>query len=160
VSEANDVESWIAKQAIRELIDSYCDAINRGDWDRYQAAFAPDAVWEAPALDMRIEGAAAIRETVSSMTSSADVYLQTPSAVVVTLVDTDRATASSTVREQIRTGGDEGMLMLGLYGDELVNTDGGWKFARRRFQLVYMEGIAMAGSAMTARPDLLERPSA
>jgi ketosteroid isomerase-like protein len=154
VNEANDVEAWIAKQAVRELIDTYCDAINRGDWDRYQSTFAPDAVWEAPALDMHIEGAAAIRETVSSLTSSADVYLQTPSAVVVNLVGADRATASSTVREQIRTGGEEGMLMLGVYDDELVNTEGAWKFARRSFNLVYMEGIAMPGSAMTARCDL------
>jgi ketosteroid isomerase-like protein len=155
VSETNDVDAWIAKQAVRELIDNYCDAINRGDWDRYQGTFAPDAVWEAPALDMYIEGAAAIRETVSSLTASADVYLQTPSAVVVKLVDVDRATASSTVREQIRTGTEEGMLMLGVYDDEIVNTDGSWKFARRRFKLAYMEGIAMAGSAMTPRSDLL-----
>jgi ketosteroid isomerase-like protein len=151
---ANDVDAWIAKQAIRDLIDSYCDAINRGDWDRYESCFVPDAVWEAPALDMHLEGATAIRTTVSDLTSSADVYLQTAAAVVVTLVDAGRATASCTVREQIRTGGDAGMLMLGVYDDEVVNVDGEWKFARRSFSLVYMEGIAMPGSAMTARADL------
>ena len=58
------------------------------------------------------------------------------------------------MREQIRTGGDTGMLMLGVYDDELVSTGGAWKFARRSFNLVYMEGIAMPGSAMTARSDL------
>ena len=154
MGEPHDIDAWIAKQAVRELVDRYCDAINRGDWDRYQETFAPDAVWEAPALDMRLEGAAAIRETVSSLTASADVYLQTPAAVVVTLVGTDRATVSSTVREQIRTSADAGMLMLGVYDDEVARIDGAWKFARRSFKLVYMEGIPMTGSAMTARSDL------
>ena len=152
--EANDVDAWMAKQAVRELIENYCDAINRGDWDRYQSCFAPDAVWEAPALDMHLQGAAAIRATVSDLTSSADVYLQTAAAVVVTLLDAGRATASCTVREQIRTAGDSGMLMLGVYDDEVARVDGAWKFARRSFKLVYMEGIAMPGSAMTARSDL------
>lgn len=154
MGEPNDVDAWIARQGVRDLIDTYCDAINRGDWDRYQETFAPDAVWEAPALDMHLEGAAAIRTAVSDLTSSADVYLQTAAAVVVTLVDDGRATASCTVREQIRTGGDAGMLMLGVYDDEVVRIDGAWKFARRSFNLVYMEGIAMPGSAMTARTDL------
>jgi ketosteroid isomerase-like protein len=154
VSEASEVDAWIAKQAVRELIDNYCDAINRNDWDRYEATFASDAVWEAPALDMHLEGAAAIRSTVSDLTKSADVYLQTPAAVVVSIVDADHATASCTVREQVRTGGDTGMLMLGVYDDELVKLDGAWKFARRSFKLVYMEGVAMPGNAMTSRADL------
>jgi hypothetical protein len=35
-----------------------------------------------------------------------------------------------------------------------VSIDAAWKFARRSFNLVYTEGIAMPGSAMTARSDL------
>jgi ketosteroid isomerase-like protein len=154
MADTGDVETWIAKQAVRELIDNYCDAINRGDWDRYETTFAPDAVWEAPALEMHLEGAAAIRTAVSDLTASADVYLQTPAAVVVTVVDADHVTASSTVREQLRTGSDEGMLMLGVYDDQVVKVDGAWKFARRTFKLVYMESIAMTGSRFTARTDL------
>jgi hypothetical protein len=105
-------------------------------------------------LGMRFDGATAIRTAVSDLTASADVYLQTPAAVVVTIVDAGNATASSTVREQIRTGADEGMLMLGVYDDQLVHIDGAWRFARRTFKLVYMESITMAGSLFTARTDL------
>jgi hypothetical protein len=42
----------------RRVINRSSDAITRADWDQCRSVFAPDAVWEAPALGMRFEGAA------------------------------------------------------------------------------------------------------
>jgi hypothetical protein len=71
--------------------------------------------------------------------------------VVVTVLGADRAKASTVVEETFRHGGGEGLRMYGLYDDEFVKTDDGWRFSSRRFQLIQMGGVSMPGDALMER---------
>jgi hypothetical protein len=55
---SGDAAAWFDKLAIQEVIDGYCDALNRDDWDAYEALFTPDAVWEESAVGLQGRGCA------------------------------------------------------------------------------------------------------
>ena len=58
-----DIDTWIDKLAINELVAQYSDAVTRGDWDAFEAVWAPDGVWqETPPIETEVVGARAIRE--------------------------------------------------------------------------------------------------
>ena len=56
-----ELREWLDRLAIQDLINRYCDAVTRADWDQCEAVFAPDAVWESP-LGLRFESRAAFLE--------------------------------------------------------------------------------------------------
>jgi ketosteroid isomerase-like protein len=148
--------TWIDKAAIQEVINGYCDALNRNDWDAYEALFTPDAVWELSApWGFKVEGARAIRELISKLVGRGDFIVQTSQSTVVKLVGPDRATATTSVHETSRGKDGGSSLHLGIYCDELVRGADGWKFQHRFFQSVYYDETPLTGRVDIARADLL-----
>jgi SnoaL-like domain len=41
-----ELEDWLARQAVEDLIYRYSDSVTRGDHEHTATLFAPDAVWQ------------------------------------------------------------------------------------------------------------------
>ena len=78
----SDGGEWIERLAIADLIYRYSDSVTRADWDQTEAVFAPDAVWESPALGMRFEGARTFRDFLAETTGN-DLLIQTAHPPVI-----------------------------------------------------------------------------
>ena len=151
----DDAATWIDKLAIQEVIDRYCDALNRDDWDAYEALFTPDAVWELSSpWGFKVEGARAIRDVISKLVAKGDFIVQTNHSTVVTLLGGDSASATTTIRETSRGKDARSATHLGIYCDELVRVADGWKFKHRFFQSVYYDESPLTGRVDMARAGL------
>ncbi|HEY6534146.1 MAG TPA: nuclear transport factor 2 family protein [Acidimicrobiales bacterium] len=145
---------WGDVVAIQQLVLEHCDTVTRGDWDRFEAIYVEDAVWEESApLEGRAEGARAIRERSETMTSSVDLFLQVTHGTVVTLVDADHATARSPIRGFAVVNG-RSFENHGIYYDQLVRTAAGWRFQQRYLQNLYVEEGEFTGALAIARADI------
>jgi uncharacterized protein (TIGR02246 family) len=121
------------RQAIRELIDAYSDAVFRHDADAWIACWAPDAVWKIPGID--VSGAAAIRaawEGAMSAFSLAAFFAQ-PGAI---RIDGDLAEARVYTQEILIGKDGSRRRIIGAYDDRLVRRDGAWLFAGRTYRIL------------------------
>jgi ketosteroid isomerase-like protein len=136
----SEVRQWLDRLAIQDLINRYSDAVTRADWDQCEAVYAPNVLWESPALGLRCEGRAAFMEMMRG-TPTDSLLVQTPHASVITLTDNDHARATTTIHELIRGMSGHGLPSdlehYGVYIDEIERIDGDWKFTHRLFVLLY-----------------------
>lgn len=123
--------------AIRELIETYADAVCRVDAVAWGNTWAEDAVWSLP--DYPDIGETRGRAAIIAMWTQAMqhypgiVFIATPGAIEV---DGDRATARSWTSEVYDQGGVT-KRDRGRYEDELVRTAHGWRFSRRVFKNIH-----------------------
>jgi ketosteroid isomerase-like protein len=154
--------------AIRSLADRYTDAVNHRDWDAYAACWTQDGVWDlGPPVNQRKEGLPAILEEVTRAVGGMDLFIQMTHAITVLEVQGDRALARATLNEIGRIkpenrdllGGAEGMFILAIYTDELRRVDGGWRYAKRTYQVALFDGRAPEGLVQPIA-DLRRQPAA
>ena len=126
--------------AIRELYDSYSDAVCRVDADAWAATWAEDSVWALP--DYPEIGEVRGRDAIVAMWKGAMahypgiIFVSTPGAIEV---DGSRATARCYTSEVYDQGGTT-KRDRGRYEDELIKTADGWKFTQRVFRNIHREG--------------------
>jgi hypothetical protein len=131
------------EQAIQQTLNLYSTGASRGDWDQVLATFTADGVWEVPVHSVRFEGPEQILAGVKRFSDPMDYIVQSNSPAVIR-VDGDRATADSVIRECGKIAGQDAALeILGHYVDTLVRTPGGWKFAKRVFELQGMHSFPL-----------------
>jgi ketosteroid isomerase-like protein len=158
---------WIERLAITDLIHRYSASVTRADWDETEAAFAPDAVWEMPALGLRHEGARAYRRFLAE-TIGYDLLIQTAQAPVIRFLGPGLAQTTTTIHELVRgevlvdsTVGKAGtrvnLEQYGIYHDDVAKLDGEWKFTHRLFVPVYVRNEGVTGEVVTARSALSRR---
>jgi ketosteroid isomerase-like protein len=149
---------WTDELELRDLVVRFSDAVTRGDWDRFEAVFAPDAVWEeSEPFPNRYVGSTAIRSSVAASTAHVDVYVQMPHGTVVTRLDGDHASATTSI-QGVSVVGDLVVVNFGVYDDDFVRTAAGWRFAHRWLQNVYVELGPRHGQVVTGRADLSDSP--
>ncbi len=134
--------------SIRELIDSYADAVMVRDADAWAETWAEDAYWSLPEFADHEEfvGRAAIKagwlmsmERYASMTdfSIPMIYTAFPAAIDV---QGDRATARVFTSEIYRDPADgHDHRVRGRYDDELARIGGRWLFTRRVYRTVHVD---------------------
>ena len=164
-----EVRTWLDRLAIQDLIYRHSDAVTRADWRQLEALYAPDAIWEEPALGLRCEGAAAFVEMLEGATGM-DAIVQTAHAPVINLITPDRAQATSTFHEwgrgvtsidavvagdRVQQGDEVNMEEYGVYYDDIARIEGQWKFTHRLAVLIYMSSGCMTGDVLTPRSGLL-----
>ncbi|MEM1103780.1 MAG: nuclear transport factor 2 family protein [Pseudomonadota bacterium] len=121
--------------AIRELVDTYNDAVARRDAAAWEATWAEDAVWDL--LGHVVTGRHAI---VATWRGAMDAFsyvgfVASPGAITVT---GETATARFFVKETLVSAGDEAVRRVeGRYDDELQKKDGGWVFTKRAYQILH-----------------------
>jgi ketosteroid isomerase-like protein len=118
------------RDAIRDLLARYTYNGDRGRVAALAACFADDGVLEYPGN--RAQGPHAIEQTLQSGERDPRLtfvrhHITNP---LITL-DGERATARSYFAVHSNAGPDHS----GTYDDELVRTDQGWRFARRRVRV-------------------------
>ena len=127
------------QQAIRALLERYCDGVNQRDAETWGSTWAEDAIWELPHLDMEgLKG----RETIvaawlEAMKMFPFVNMMAMPGVIK--VEGDRATMRSYTDEGAVTQDGTELRPRGQYDDECVKVAGEWKFSRRVFSVLHGE---------------------
>lgn len=161
VSESGE---WVERLAISDLICRYSSAVTRADWEETEALFAPDAIWEIPALGLRHEGGTAIRYFLAE-TIRYDVLLQTAHSPVIRLLGPGQGQATTTIHELVRgevladsafarAGTPVNIEQYGIYHDDVAQLDGDWRFTHRIFVPVYVQDNGVSGQVVTPRSAL------
>jgi hypothetical protein len=160
-----ELRGLVDRLAIRDLIHRYSDAVTRADWEQCEAVFAPDAIWESPAMRLRYGSRGAFLDVLRE-TSTSDLLIQTPHSTVIKLIGSDEAEATTTVHEMTRgpgvddsaygaKGTEINFEQYGIYFDDIARIAGEWKFTHRLFVPIYVRAGSVTGDVMTPRSGLL-----
>ena len=163
---ADQLQQWIDKCAIQDLIFRYSDSVNRADWEETAKLYAADAVWESPLFNMRFESGAEWCNYLARSTESSELLIQTPHCPVVTLLTDETARATTTIHEFSRgtnvedssfgpKGGEINFEDYGIYYDKIARLDGEWKFTHRLFVPIYVGQGQVTGDVPIERSRLL-----
>lgn len=125
--------------AIRELIDTYADAVIRHDPEAWGATWAEDGVWNLPDYPElgKVEG----REAIVAMWKTAMqgypgiVFVAHPGSI---MVEGDRATVRSYTSEVYDQDG-ACKRDRGAYDDVCVRRGGKWLFQSRTFKNIHRQ---------------------
>jgi ketosteroid isomerase-like protein len=129
------LQNMLDQVAIQQLIGRYIEAASSGNIEVVGSTYAEDGVWEIPAFPMTVNGRANIVAKISELLEPMEYLVQMGSPASIT-VNGDRATARSSMREGCKFKGKNiAAEILGVYDDDLIRTNEGWKFARRTFEL-------------------------
>ncbi|MFM8311398.1 MAG: TetR family transcriptional regulator C-terminal domain-containing protein [Ilumatobacteraceae bacterium] len=131
-----DVVTPATDTALRQLISRYCDAATRRDDAEFAAVWAPDAVWHVGPKP--IAGIEAIMSAKDRFVKGMKWFVQTaPNAVFE--VDEANGTGRGrvTVIEQFQTAKGRTGTLVGTYHDVYRRTDGAWRFAERRLEVIH-----------------------
>jgi hypothetical protein len=157
MSTANVKSHLIDHMAISDLLNRYTDAVNHRDWKALEACFSETGIWDmgGPAIGpgaMYFEGAANVAAGIGAAVSTAEMCFQANHAAVIE-VDGDRATARSSVHETVRPAAGSGLVIFGIYYDDLRrHSDGEWRFDKRAFRITYMDQTPLAGHVLATFP--------
>lgn len=139
--------------AVIKLINRYTDAVNRRDWATLGSLFCENGVWdvggpEADPFTFLFTGREQIVAGIRGLVANLEFLVQTNHAVVVN-VNGDHATGSCTLQEISRANNGGGMMILGMYADDIVRErDGAWRFAKRTFRFTYIEERIVSGKVL------------
>jgi hypothetical protein len=128
---------------IQMLAQRYADAVMRHDADAWSACWAEKGEWYL-GMPEPMRG----RDTIVAAWKSAmagfpfAVFLVQPGIVEV---DGERGTSRSYVEEILEDNDGNAMRVYGVYDDEVVREDGAWKFAVRRYNVMYRGPVELTG---------------
>jgi ketosteroid isomerase-like protein len=126
--------------AIRELLETYSEAVCLVDADAWSATWAEDGVWELP--DYPEIGKIVGRRNIVTAWKAAMagypgiVFVATPGSIVVR---GDEATSTSYTSEVFNDKNGVTNRHRGRYEDVLVKRGGQWLFKSRRFKNIHKE---------------------
>ena len=122
-------------QDISQVLLRFTSGIGRRDWALFRTAFTDDCQVDLADYGS-FNGVDAITEFETASHAEAGHTLHRMTNHVIS-VDGDQATARTYVDAWIMSvDGASGINALGIYDDELVRTDDGWRIARRKFTSV------------------------
>lgn len=130
---------------IRQLVERYADAVQRIDADDWADCWAPDGVWDLGGR--AIEGRDAVVGFWKQVMPTFPFVVQVVHSGVITSVDGDRATGRWYLSEYMHRADGAAAHGIGCYRDEYVRIGGEWKFARRRYDLLYSGPPDLSGQA-------------
>lgn len=117
--------------AIQNLAVGYAEAISRGEVEEAVQAYAPDGVLASPTTEDAV-GHKAIADVLRATTGGLEFVFQTVHLGLVH-VNGDYARARFPITEWARRASDgRPIQFLGIYEDDAVRLDVGWRFSRRQ----------------------------
>jgi len=116
--------------AITQLLATYCRMIDRGQWEELRALFTSDCRLDFGARMGVHEGEGGVRRFTETLRATGLLMRHYTMNVIVT-GDGTRARAESHLLAITGPPGSA-MLTTGFYEDELVKSDGRWRFRVRR----------------------------
>jgi ketosteroid isomerase-like protein len=125
--------------AIRELLETYADAVTRRDADAWGATWAEDAEWslpDYPELGTTKGRPAIVAMWVEAMKSYPGIMFEAwPGSIEI---DGNRAVMRSYTSE-VYDQGDVTMRDRGTYDDVCIKVDGQWLFTSRSFRNIHRQ---------------------
>jgi hypothetical protein len=135
---------------IHDLVARFADLVNRKAMSEMQHLFTPDAVLDIPGFSVHIVGRDAIITFLGDILSLWSGIVQAVHSGTVELVPNTHPQEAKGrwylsefgVKENVDT------YVGGVYSDDYVRTASGFRFTRRRFDLLYLR----SGTSVTAQP--------
>lgn len=125
--------------AIRELLETYADAVTRRDADAWGATWAEDGVWsmpDYPEFPTQTGRASIVALWVEAMKQYPGIMFEAwPGSIEI---DGNRAIVRSYTSE-VYDQGEITMRDRGVYEDSCVKVDGRWLFAARTFRNIHRQ---------------------
>ena len=119
--------------AIRELHETYGDAVCRADATDWAKVWTEDAHWTL--MGTAVEGRDAIVAFWKQAMSGLDgVSFQSVPAMIA--IDGDRATGRCQTQEFMKIKDGTSRAIGGLYTDEMIKQDGVWRYTSRIYKIV------------------------
>ncbi len=137
VAQSDGADQLLIEDECRRLGFKYAHYIDLGDARRVADLFAADGVWQNSTSTYT--GPGEIKAALSAFQESAGVVRHVITNQLVTSTGDGKATGVSYFTLYVAEGGNDGNpaslarqpIMVGVYEDEYVLTDAGWRFARR-----------------------------
>ena len=123
--------------AIRELVDSYNDAVMRFDGDAWQANWRDDAIWSLPGAGPIAGKANFYPIWQQAMAGFSFVGFFASAGPIV--VDGDKAHGTWYQQEVLHQKDGGKRYVTGRYEDDYVKVDGRWFFQKRDYSILNAE---------------------
>lgn len=120
--------------AIRELVESYNDAVMRFDADAWGANWTDDAVWNLPGAGDMVGKATIVGAWQQAMSAFSFVGFFASAGPIV--VDGNNATGTWYQQEFLHQKDGGKRNITGKYTDTYVKADGRWFFAKRIYEIL------------------------
>jgi hypothetical protein len=142
----DDLERLLAERACERLIVDYCRFVDFGEASRIAELFTEDGTWTSAEIEMRgrddIRARFLDRQAVARRVSR---HLCTNVAIDVLSEDEATGLCYLVNYRHDRQEGDSSPVVpadlpkfVGEYHDRFRRTEGGWRFAERRFDLAFL----------------------
>jgi AcrR family transcriptional regulator len=134
--------SIVTDLALRQLLVSYCDTVNRLDTNGFISLWTNDATWDA-GLDQPVSGKANIGAAFAAahVGCSWIVHIE-PLAVFDIDEESGEGTGRVTVQDRIRFADGRTVSRLATYHDRYIRGRTGWHFAQRRLEVTELTEVA------------------
>jgi uncharacterized protein (TIGR02246 family) len=132
-----------AELAIRDLTARFTDAVNRRASADLADLFTSDGEWHVPGVPTVI-GRPAIAAQLDSLLANFGRLIQLMHSGHVDVAG-DQATAVWYLTESAQDAAGASFAFTGVYTDQLVKTEHGWRFQERRFDFLYRGRAELAG---------------
>lgn len=140
---------WAAVECeVRNLAGRYCDAVLRGDRDRFADCWTADAEWVVPGGAV-LAGRDVIVERYLELRRPFELCVQELLSGVIEPGERSGCDAVATwqIRELQRRDDGRTNCVLGVYRDVMRRDDDGTlRFAQRRFDVVYRGPLDLSGT--------------
>ncbi len=130
--------------ALRQLCERYVDAVNRRAGADWSATWAPDAVWDLG--NGPVAGREAILATWQAAMAGFPHVVMWVHPGVVDSVTGDTAKARWYHQEILHLADGSRQVGMGVYRDQYVRLDGEWRFAVRKYDLLYFGPPDLSGA--------------
>lgn len=129
------------RDAVTDVLLRYASGIDGRDWELFRTCFTDDVAADYGDIGSWT-GVEQITRWMQEVHDACGHTLHRITNVVVHPVAAGRVAARSYV-DAVVLGPDNatGAHATGFYDDELIDTDDGWRIARRTFTTVFVEGI-------------------
>lgn len=139
-----DLRTVADRVEIAALQAEFTDAGIQRDYDRFASLFTVDGVWRMPHVPVEFEGREAIRAAIDRLWPSWEFFVQNAHPGVITL-DGDTATGRTYIHEFGRLRDGMPIQNYAIYHDSYARTLEGWRFAERRYEVLYLDTNPLPG---------------
>lgn len=129
--------------ALRNLMATYVDAVNRSDATQWIGTWAEGASWNL--LGTPVSGKENILGLWQQMMGGFEFALMLPSSCLFS-IDGDNAQGHWYLHEYTRDRDGNCMTILSRYDDTYVKEAGAWKFKSRSYRFIYNGPADLSGS--------------